>query len=431
MSADTTIIIPTWNSLAYLPRCLEALAAHSPGASVIVVDNASTDGTVAWLAEHASHVTVLTNPTNEGFGAACNRGVAAATTTWVCLLNADAFVTAGWLDALHAALAAVPRAAVAAPMFLNEDGSLQEAGGMLPRSGTGVLYGNGDSPTEWRFRFPRIVDYSSAACWLVERSFFLDLGGFDVEAYGLAYYEDADFCLRAAATGACTVYTPDAQVVHVRNASATSDFIADLLVRNQETFVARWHAVLDRRPPLTDLQDNPHRVITTRDAEQWERLLVIVRDLPDAGSALTAELTEAMRAWPHARVSVISDAPPSDTEAAALMACGIEVGAGHDDWYGWLRDRIAFYTTVLVVGAAMLERYGALVEWTQSNDTRLHIAGSPPADPWRPYHRSRFTYRAGAEFDPAAWHRIDPDTDLVATLTSVGWSAPATAPGPT
>ena len=101
----TTVVIPNWNGARHLPECLAALAAQTlQDFEVILVDNASSDGGVAWVREHHSQVRVLQRADNGGFSAAVNAGIVAAHGEYVALLNNDTAADAGWLRALVEAL---------------------------------------------------------------------------------------------------------------------------------------------------------------------------------------------------------------------------------------------------------------------------------------------------------------------------------------
>src|SRR5690348_2611902 len=121
------VVIVGWNVRDLLRACLESLrpAWESGQAEVIVVDNASTDGTPAMVREAFPAVQLIINATNCGFGAANNQGMAAARGRAFFLLNPDTVVLPGALDALLAFLDAEPRAGLVAPRLLNPDGSLQ------------------------------------------------------------------------------------------------------------------------------------------------------------------------------------------------------------------------------------------------------------------------------------------------------------------
>src|SRR5207247_2876937 len=140
------------------------------------------------------------------------QGAAHARSRLLLFLNSDALVHEGWLPPLLER-AAEPRVGAVAPRFLNLDGSVQEAGALLYREPATAAYGAGETESV-ELRRPRMLDYASAACLLVERRAFDEVGGFD-PAYGKAYYEDVDLCLALASQGYLTVYEPRSAVTHV------------------------------------------------------------------------------------------------------------------------------------------------------------------------------------------------------------------------
>src|SRR5204863_9975673 len=106
------------------------------------------------------------------------------------------------------------------PRLLNRDSSLQEAGGVIGSDAQTRSLGDGRSSKDLEYRFRRAVDYGSAACMLVERSAFLEAGGFD-SVYGIGYFEDVDLCFELSRRGFVIVYEPRSTVVHVRAASSS------------------------------------------------------------------------------------------------------------------------------------------------------------------------------------------------------------------
>ncbi len=133
------------------------------------------------------------------------------------------------------------------PCLLHPDGSLQDAGVLLAKDGTVLVYGDGDDPQRLCYRFRRFVDTGTAACLLIRRATFNALGGFD-ERYAPAYYEDVDLCMRLAQRGLRVVYEPRALVTHERYGSSTTAQAAELSERNRATFVERWGSELVGRP---------------------------------------------------------------------------------------------------------------------------------------------------------------------------------------
>jgi GT2 family glycosyltransferase/tetratricopeptide (TPR) repeat protein len=237
-----SIVIPTFNNLDLTRRCLAALTQHTPAglAEIIVVDNASTDGTADFLrAEHAAgRLRATLNAANFGFARACNQGALEARGTHVIFLNNDTEVTAGWLEAMLAA-AQAPEAGAVGIKLLYPDGTVQHAG-------IGFINGIPDHPfrnaaaAAPEVNQPREMDMVTGACLLLPRDLFLELGGFD-ESYRNGV-EDIDLCLRARAAGRKVLYEPKAVVVHHEGRSVGR---FDHVNENLQIFFRRWQKSFD------------------------------------------------------------------------------------------------------------------------------------------------------------------------------------------
>lgn len=111
----TSIIIPTYNALPLLRACVESILAYTPPPyEIIVVDNASTDGTDTYC--RANHITFISLPDNRGFPAACNMGLQLASGDELLLLNNDVVVSQGWLTNLKRALYSAPDVGIVGPV---------------------------------------------------------------------------------------------------------------------------------------------------------------------------------------------------------------------------------------------------------------------------------------------------------------------------
>ena len=215
----------THDALPWIERCLESVA----GVDTVVVDNGSTDDTVAVVRATFPTVRVV-EAENRGLAAGWNRGIAETDADHVLVLNADAWLVEDALARLVDAARRHPRAALVAPRLLNTDGSLQRSVRGFPtawRLATEYLYLRKLAPRSralnafygagFDHASERAVDWVMGACMLVRRAAFDEVGPFD-ERYFL-FSEEVDWMRRAADRGWSVVFAPDARCVHVGGAS--------------------------------------------------------------------------------------------------------------------------------------------------------------------------------------------------------------------
>jgi N-acetylglucosaminyl-diphospho-decaprenol L-rhamnosyltransferase len=286
---DVSVVIVSYESRDLLARCLAALAADAGRVATvetIVVDQASQDGTTAWLAAEHPGVHVVALPGNVGFGAGNNRGAAVASGRWLLLLNSDAFVRPGAIDELVRFAETRPAAGAVGPRLLWPDGHLQRSCRRFPtvfRIATEYLYLrklaprsralNGFYCGEFAHDAPRRVDWLTGACLLVRRELYERLGGFD-EAFFL-YSEEIDLLYRASRLGAETWYDPAAEVVHVWGGTAARASALALSeqarsrVRYLDKHVSRAAARRARTVVLTGLRLRAPRSAAYREAARW------------------------------------------------------------------------------------------------------------------------------------------------------------------
>ncbi|KMO09798.1 glycosyltransferase family 2 protein [Methylobacterium indicum] len=204
------VVIVNWNGGALLRACLASLATAEAALGdalalrVVVVDNASTDGSLAGLPPLRHGATVVANPDNQGFGRACNAGAARGEAAAILFLNPDARVTAEALLGAHAALMADEGTGIVGAQLLDEAGAVQRACARRPTArsllGQALLLDRaGLVPshfmTEWDHGEDRPVDQVMGAFLMIRRPLFAALGGFDERFF--VYYEDVDLCARA------------------------------------------------------------------------------------------------------------------------------------------------------------------------------------------------------------------------------------------
>jgi GT2 family glycosyltransferase len=204
----TSVVIPNWNGRAWLPDCLAALAAQQrPADEVIVVDNGSGDGSLAYLASEHPSVTTIALDANTGFAHAANRGWQAACGELIALINTDVVLAPDWLARMTAALEAAPTAAAVACKMLSlaDPSRVYDAGDVLRRDGACEQRGR-FMRDDGRWDGPGEVFGACAGAALYRRAALAAIGGFD-ERY-FAYLEDVDLALRLRLAGWECRYEP-------------------------------------------------------------------------------------------------------------------------------------------------------------------------------------------------------------------------------
>ena len=228
-----SVVIVSYRSRLPLGGCLDSLAACRTGLplEVVVVDNASGDGTVEWLHDAYPWVETLASPVNGGFTRGVNQGVAHARGEAVLVLNPDCEVTLDALRRLWSALEADPTLAAVAPALDDGAGRLARSCGRFPTLWTlfcdhldlarrfpdsrwfgGYKYGGRPMASLDR------VDWASGAALLVARPHWNEIGGLDERIF--MYLEEVDWCRRAAQLGRGVRFVPEARIVHLGQQSS-------------------------------------------------------------------------------------------------------------------------------------------------------------------------------------------------------------------
>lgn len=246
-----SIIIVSYNARVDLENCVGSLVRHPPaiGHEIVVVDNGSTDDTVDTLRRRWTSVRVVEADGNLGFARANNLGIRQTSGELVLLLNGDTIVPPGSIDSLVAVLDRHPDVAVVGPRLVDGHGRAELSFGRMMSPFNELRQklrarGNVERLTSRE----REVDWVSGACLLVRRA--------DAEAVGLLdeqffmYTEDVDFCARLRARGRRILFTPAAQIVHLRGRSrqtapeATQAAYRRSQVAFYEKHHPRWAAIL-------------------------------------------------------------------------------------------------------------------------------------------------------------------------------------------
>jgi GT2 family glycosyltransferase len=236
LEIELSIIFVNWNGGPLLSKAIDSVVRYPPSVEyeIVVVDNASTDNSLALLRSsdaakvlgEGKQLRIIQNTENRGFGPANNQGFALTDSPLVLLLNPDAETTSGSIDQLIQTIRSNPRIGAAGPRILNSDGSLQISVWrnppaawhillsnmklylLLPRKFRGELLLGG----HWDHNRPRTVPMLSGAAILIRRSVIDTVSGFDERFH--MYGEDHDWCLKIIRAGWFLMFQPNAVVIH-------------------------------------------------------------------------------------------------------------------------------------------------------------------------------------------------------------------------
>ena len=359
---SVSIIIPVFNNWRFTYKCLQSVVKHTQGSyEIIVVDNNSTDVTPQLLSDMQG-IQVITNTSNEVFVNACNQAARQAKGDHLLLLNNDTEVTPDWLDAMLAPFSDADTGIVGAKL-LYPDGSLQEAGGIIWRDGTGCNYGHGDNPNLPQYSYRRVVDYCSGACLMIPRKLWEQIGGFD-QRYAPAYYEDTDLCFNVRALGYRVIYQPEALVLHYGGASAgkeTSSGYKRFQEINRHKFVDKWAEVLDQ-----DHVFSSEGVTKARERVGDKHILIIDHYAPtfdkDSGSVRMLSILQILQKMDY-KVSFWPDDLTYDPRyTKTLQNLGIEIYYGELSFEDFIREHGNNLDAVLMSRPATAKKYLQLVK---------------------------------------------------------------------
>jgi len=222
---DLTIIIVSWNVRTLLRRCLQSLAPRGPSLEIIIVDNASSDGSAEMVRTEFPHVHLIVNEKNRGFTAANNQGLVLSNGRYLLLLNPDTVVVGDALATMVGYMDSHPETGALGPQLCYPDHSLQSSRRRFPTVATALVestivqewwtdnqilrrYYMADTPDD----AIQPVDWVVGACLLIRRQVYEQVGGMDESFF--MYSEELDWCRRIKNAGWEVVYLPTATVIH-------------------------------------------------------------------------------------------------------------------------------------------------------------------------------------------------------------------------
>jgi GT2 family glycosyltransferase/radical SAM superfamily enzyme YgiQ (UPF0313 family)/tetratricopeptide (TPR) repeat protein len=300
---EVSIIIPVFNKVELTRQCLISLAEVTDNVNyeVIVVDNASTDGTEKFLATLGGDLQIIQNKENFGFAKGCNLGARAARGRYLVFLNNDTIPQKGWLKSLVDEVAAYPDVAVVGSKLLYPDGTIQHAGVAFSRTFIGPYHiyqkASADAPMVNRRREFQAV---TAACMLVRREVFESVGEFD-EGFQNGF-EDVDLCLKIREQGGRIVYQPNSVLFHLESQSPgrkTHD------KENFKRLLRRWGNRWLEDEDTIYMEDGFALHISEKDGKFWVKLRVLVTEEEIAQWGLVAKVQQSLLAGAQEKIELL------------------------------------------------------------------------------------------------------------------------------
>jgi GT2 family glycosyltransferase len=248
---NISIIIVNWNTKDLLRDCLDSIYKTIDPLTheIIVVDNASSDGSMAMLTAEYPQVKIIANKENRGFGAANNQGFAVMQGRYALLINTDAVLTAGAVQKLWAFAEANPRVAIVCGQLLNADGSKQNSIAAFP---TLLTLAANTSLLEYLFprRYPSKryghagpleVDSAIGACMLIRKKAMHEVSFFDDRYF--FFFEETDMAYAMKRVGWRIYQVPDALIYHLQGQSIGHNARSRIeFYRSRYQFLRKWHS---------------------------------------------------------------------------------------------------------------------------------------------------------------------------------------------
>ncbi len=322
---EVSIVVPAYGHFYETVRCLHAIAAHSGGRvgfeTILADDNPANP--IGQLLAGTPGLHIIANPENLGFLRTCNRAAEVARGWHIVFLNNDTVVMPDWLEPLVSLAREEPQVGIVGCKLLNPDLSVQEAGGIMFSDGWGFPFGAGGDRAAPEYNYLRDVDVVTGAAFLVRRSLFQSLGGFD-QRYVPAFYEEFDLAFEARRAGYRVVYQPRSEVVHLGSSSYGAEMRDRQSLRNHAQFCRKWAAILPEQP-VRDAE-----LFTVRDRTRPTCTVLMIDDkVPEfdrhAGALTIFQYIGLMRRLGMKVVFAPADGVAREPYTTRLRAMGVEV----------------------------------------------------------------------------------------------------------
>lgn len=320
-SPALSILIVNWNGLKHLPECLDSVFSQADAETeVVLVDNGSKDGSIAYLEKEHPRVRIVRSETNLGFAGGNNLGIRHCRGRHVFFLNNDTRLEPGALPALREAIRSRPEFAVFACFMVDyrNPSIVDSAGDTFYTSACGFNWAGYPAAM---FREPREVSLACAGAAVYERALLERLGGFDEDFFLI--FEDSDLSYRARHLGARILFLPQVKVYHKGSASMGGKASATSIYYTERNYL---HVFLKNYPVLTLLKSLPGLAFM-----KFMRLIV-------------AKRSGQLGAWFRANRASLALVPKSLRKRRSVMRNSV---LGRKEFEGllrrnWLKERRAF-----------------------------------------------------------------------------------------
>lgn len=252
-----SLVLPVYNGLEFTEPFLETLFAVTPNElfELIIIDNASTDGTGEFLRSVNRSIELISNDQNVGFGRACNQGAAAAVGEYLVFMNNDMLPEHAWLENLTGIYEIEDNVGIAGSKLVYPDDTIQHAGIEFHYR---IMDGKA---LPWPYHIFRglertnpqvcsVQDHSAVtgAGLCIPRELFHEAGGFN-EKYFL-YFEDLDLCMSVRNLGKRVVFCPTSVLIHYEGQTGTQETIDEYNIASSRIFYDRWKQTIDQGLPI-------------------------------------------------------------------------------------------------------------------------------------------------------------------------------------
>lgn len=330
---DVSIIIPAYNQFTYNYYCIESIKKHSGDVKyeVILADDCSNDLTKD-IAKVVKNLQIARTEKNMLFLRNCNNAAKFARGKYILFLNNDTQVQENWLKPLVDLIESDTQIGMVGSKLVYADGTLQEAGGIIWKDGSGWNYGRNMDAMAPEYNYVREVDYISGAAIMIRAELWKKLGGFD-EHFAPAYCEDSDLAFQVRKAGYKVMYQPLSVVVHFEgksNGVDTSSGIKKYQIENSMKLKEKWATELEKQYP------NAQNVFKARERSKGRKtILVIDHYVPqfdkDAGSKTTFQYLKMFVKQGYVVKFMGDNFYQDEPYTTELQQLGIEVLYG--SWY--------------------------------------------------------------------------------------------------